>query len=578
MKNNIITKNTKTFNYHFSKQEKNDNKLNKTKASKGNSSPYKNSNNSSTKNSSSKKNNSDKKQKNEKPKRHLPTSLIIIISVLFLVIFLTWVVPHEAYEGVPDGNYPIPIPENGKFGIFDSAIAISAGFVEVAGLILYLFVLGAFIEILIQTGTMSTGFSSLLRRNKDKEIYVIPLLFILFSFFGSAWGMQEETIAYYAVLVPFLYMAGFNSKTAIVTMMLGVTTGIAASTLNPFTIAISVESLNTEYFPEGSLSIGTLMGARFVIWFLLTAVGATFVTIYAKKEREKNLVNPKFNDEREKKLKLYNVENVESTTEDEIERLSKRQIISLYAFFITFLVMILGMFPWADFFPNANWDGYVAWRNQHLFFISTVMSPIGQWGFAEMSLIFMIGIVAQMIIHGIGQYRFTNMVYDGIKGMAPVAALLGFARAISVILIYSGLNNTIVNGLAGVAQGAGPYLFLFLMFIVFLIIGIIIPSTTAAATITMPIISGVVALTFTEAAGYSADYTVHMMASVIIMYSMGLGIANMFTPTQAVVLASVEAAHLEYSEYLKPGLTFALMISLINIVIIIPLLLMIAPA
>ena len=70
---------------------------------------------------------------------------------------------------------------------------------------------------------------------------------ILFALGGSTYGMAEETIAFYPLLIPIMINCGFDSMVALGIIIVGSQVGCLASTVNPFaTIRISIQSL--KYF------------------------------------------------------------------------------------------------------------------------------------------------------------------------------------------------------------------------------------------------------------------------------------------------------------------------------------------
>ena len=59
---------------------------------------------------------------------------------------------------------------------------------------------------------------------------------------GTLYGMQEETLGFFIILVPFFVAAGFDTMTALLVILLGTTVGFAFSTVNPFSIGMAVDN------------------------------------------------------------------------------------------------------------------------------------------------------------------------------------------------------------------------------------------------------------------------------------------------------------------------------------------------
>ena len=92
------------------------------------------------------------------------------------------------------------------------------------------------------------------------------MLFFMFALGGTIYGMQEETIGFIAIIVPFMVAAGFDTMTGLLVILLGSTTGFAASTVNPFAIGAAVDAVNGSVNPDeiagNNLTVGEGMGSR----------------------------------------------------------------------------------------------------------------------------------------------------------------------------------------------------------------------------------------------------------------------------------------------------------------------------
>ena len=66
-------------------------------------------------------------------------------------------------------------------------------------------------DVITETGALDIGIASVIKKNKGKEKRLIPLLMILFAIGGTTYGMAEETIAFYPLLVFFDFEETFSS-------------------------------------------------------------------------------------------------------------------------------------------------------------------------------------------------------------------------------------------------------------------------------------------------------------------------------------------------------------------------------
>ena len=68
---------------------------------------------------------------------------------------------------------------------------------------------------------------------------MIPILMALFAAGGTIYGMAEESLAFYALIIPVMIAAGYDALTAVAIIMLGAGVGTLGSTINPFATVIA---------------------------------------------------------------------------------------------------------------------------------------------------------------------------------------------------------------------------------------------------------------------------------------------------------------------------------------------------
>lgn len=556
----------------------------------------------------------DDDKKKKKRKKITLQSIVIVIALLFIFIFLTWVVPHDSWWDYqekniyvfqnyfidqdtlstfvdtlisngylpPDFNineflinngfkdqldqiiadsdsFSAIAPQDGFYGLYDIFLLMAGGFLQAFPIILYLFALGAFIEVIIQTKTFDALIGSLLYKLKAKQIYIVPILFITFSAFGTIWGMQEESLAYYSIITPLMILIGFEPVVAVMIMMVGNTTGMAASVINPFATGIASDAVG--------ISSGTLFFFRLSYWFLITAIGTAFVTFFAFKTRKdpKKVAEDIHNEE------LKKIEQNLETDLESYNKMSRKQFYSLIIFVMIIFIMILGFIPWVDLL-GLDEQAYIDnWNNffQNYFFVfSTIITPLGLWGFYETAGLFFFGILLLIIVNRLSVKNWSKYVFDGMKGMISLVVVIAIARSVSIVIIYSGLIYAFINPNTIPGQD-NIYLYYLIMFLIFFAFSIIIPSTSSLAVLWFPII----AQAFNITNGNTIDpSTVQILGGTVLMFVIAEGIANMVTPTQAVVLTSLDSAGVSYKEYIKSVSPYVAILFVLTLVLIIPVL------
>ena len=209
----------------------------------------------------------------------------------------TWLIPAGAYQldkaGAPiPGTYhevaghpqrilidSLTAPINGLYGIENSKGNISYynngtlfGAIDVA---LFIIVIGGFLGVTMATGAIQAGIGSLVTRLQGRERWMIPILMVVFALGGTTYGMAEESLAFYSLVIAVMIAAGYDSLTGAAILLLGCGIGTLGSTINPFATGIA------SGFAGISISDGLL--SRLIILIVGLGLGIFFVMRYAER-------------------------------------------------------------------------------------------------------------------------------------------------------------------------------------------------------------------------------------------------------------------------------------------------------
>ena len=113
---------------------------------------------------------------------------------------------------------------------------------------------------------------------KGKEKWMFPILMTIFAIGGTTYGMAEETLAFYALIITVMLAAGYDGLSAGALILLGAGIGVLGSTVNPFATGIA------SGFAGTTISEGLI--GRIVILVVGTAIGIFFVMRYAEKVKK----------------------------------------------------------------------------------------------------------------------------------------------------------------------------------------------------------------------------------------------------------------------------------------------------
>lgn len=117
-----------------------------------------------------------------------------------------------------DGSISKPIAVPGTYervdqepqGVFKILLAAISGVYDTIDIILFVFILGGCIGVLNYMGAFNAAIAALSKVTKSKEYILIILITIIIAAGGTTFGLAEETIALYPILVPVFLAAGIS--------------------------------------------------------------------------------------------------------------------------------------------------------------------------------------------------------------------------------------------------------------------------------------------------------------------------------------------------------------------------------
>jgi len=478
-----------------------------------------------------------------KKKHGMPSSFSILIVIIFIMIFITWILYWAGITTTQQiGTGPSAtdqIVDIKPLGVLDSFYAILASFGNKASLILFILLIGAYVNVMFKTKSLEAGIGSLIKKMKGKEILLIPIIMVLFALGGTSFGMAEETIPFYLILIPVFIAAGFDGMTGFLTIMLGAGIGTVGSILNPFKIPIAVDATN-EAIGSEVLTTSTGIVFRVIGFILLVSLTVSFVTFYAyrvKKNKKRSVV--------------YAIRDTWSGFSLEATPpMTKKRKASMIIFISSFVILILCLLAWSEF--GVNWFNQAqTWLENNIPYFETQFSAIGKFGYLDMSMIFLLSTILIYLINRKDLKQndggFYKIFFAGAADLLSVGGIIVVASAIQYVMEKSNLQLLVVNGLNDGLGGLNPTLFIFVTYILFVLISILIPSSSGFAAAIFPIF-GPTAV----AAG--------MGSGAITAFTYSSGLINIVSPTSGIFSAASQVSKMPYNKYLK--CTWPLMLSI----------------
>jgi uncharacterized ion transporter superfamily protein YfcC len=154
--------------------------------------------------------------------------------------------------------------------------------------------------------------------------------------------------------------------------------------------------------------------------------------------------------------------------------------------------------------------------------------------------------------------RITRLFLDGVKDIQSAALIVGLAGGIIIILNNGNIIDTLLYKLSESISGMGKMTSISMMYVVQNLINLVMPSGSAKAALTMPMMSQ-----FSDLIGVSRQATV-------MAYQFGDGFTNMITPTSGVLLGVLSVAKIPYDKWFRWVLPLMIILIVIGFLLLIP--------
>ena len=491
----------------------------------------------------------------------VPNTYVIIFTVLLLCAVATWLVP---------GGQPQ------TWQIFS---ALYEGFSQQAGIIAFVLIIGGAFWVVNSTKAVDDGIMKFIGKIQQLERFslvrklgvgniVITLVMLLFGLFGAVFGMSEETIAFVAVVIPLARSLGYDDFVGVCMVYVAAHVGFAGAMLNPFTIGIA----------QGMAELPLFSGIEYRVfcWIVLMLIAIVFVLWYARKIRKP----------------VHTMESISGNSVADAVPAGKVRAWICYAA-LTLVLVLFSVFYADDCIIKLGQSSFetpwLLWVATGLFAVTSFFSlrdsirmfilnmlmftivflVIGAMGYgwylSEICALFMALAVCAGFSAGYSADKIAKEFIAGAKDIFSAALIIGFAAGIIVILKNGQVIDTMLASMASALEGTGRVGALGSMYGIQTFINVFIPSASAKAAVTMPIM-----------APFSDMIEVSRQATVL-AFQFGDGFTNMITPCSGVLMAVLSVAKIPYEKWVKWIWKFILLLVVVGFLLLLPTLFMDLP-
>ncbi|GAA4011359.1 YfcC family protein [Hymenobacter fastidiosus] len=416
-----------------------------------------------------------------------PHPLVLLVGFILLAMLLSYVLPAGEFARQADAATGRDVVVAGSYHrvpatpvtLLQALVDIPKGMADAASVIFLVFLAGGAFTVVDHTGALRRGVDWLLDKFRGREVVVIPIISILFATMGALENMQEEIIPLVPVLLILMRRIGYPPLTAVAVSLGSSAVGAAFSPLNPFQVGIA----------QKLAQLPLLSGGGFRMVFLVVALGLWMAGTV--RYAQKNRVAPEAADD------------TATAT-----RNPGRHGLVLLLLVVTFAYFAYGVL-------QLGWD------------------------FEQMAaLFFTFGVVAGLV-GGLGLTGTAEGFIAGFRDIAFSALLIGFARAIFVVLEQGHIVDTIVQGLSAPLAHLPVTLSALGMMGLHTALHLPVPSVSGQAVLTMPLL-----VPLSDLIGLPRQVTV-------LAYQYGAGLCELLTPTNGALMAMLVACGVRFDQWWK---------------------------
>ena len=449
---------------------------------------------------------SEQSKKNEGKKwfQKVPNAYVILFAILILMSVLTYIIPSGEFETMvmPNGRVGV-IPGSFHFvektsdmtvSPFDLFRSIPIGMVEAGTVMMVVFLAGGMFRVLEQTKVIESSIGIAVKKIEEKNIskhLTLVILTFLFGFFGAAVGF-ENLIPFVPIGVMVALGLGYDIMVGAGVVIGGLSVGFATSPINPFTVGVAHSIADLPTFSG--------MGLRTAFCAIALAVMSHHTIRYVKRY-EKDPSISKVNDISVEGLSI----DKEVLSQYQLDNRGKLILVTFLSFIV---VVVFGVVRYS-------------------------------WYLNEISALFVMYAIIIGIMAGYDGNKIVEYFIQGASKIAGGALIVGFARAIAVILNQGKIADTIINTLAAPLENFAPVVSAIMMTLVQGVINFFIPSGSGQAMATMPII-----IPLSDIIGVNRQIAV-------LAFQIGDGLVNMMIPTLGGLLAMLALARVPYDKWFR---------------------------
>lgn len=423
---------------------------------------------------------------------------VLMFIIVIITAVLSYFLPSGQFDRTEVEGRTVVLPgtfENvdaDNISVLDIFMSFHTGLVQSADIVFTVFIFGGAIGIMHRTGALDSMIKRLVSLFKGQAYVLISLLILVFALLGSFIGLAEETLVYIPIIIPLMIALRFDAMTAVGVIFLGVLgVGFTSALTNPYTVGVAQTIAELPYMSGWEMRVPI-----FISFYILTVA---YIVRHAKKVKKNPdlAINGKYESLEESDEKI-----------DWDFKMPLRHLISIIVFVIAIGLLVYGVIV-------------------HEWYVGEISATILVAGVV-------MGLISRLKLNDIG-----DGFVQGAKDIAMGALIIGFARAIVVVMEDGYMLDVVLNFASNLLNNLPASIAAIGMFITQLFINFFVPSGSGQAALTIPIMAPL------------SDLLGITRQTAVLAFQLGDGIANLVVPTFGVLLAALSIAGISYGRWLK---------------------------
>ncbi len=428
-------------------------------------------------------------------------SLALIFSFIVIAQLMSYVITQGTFERAPfpdnpdrsmvvAGTYaPVMAEESVTLPPWYFLIGITKGLADAQDIIFLIFIVGGVIEVLRRTGAIDAALHGAVDKLGHSPWILIVGCFAMFSLGSFTIGMGEEYVPLIPIIVTMSLAMRMDAVVAMGMVWIPYGIGWGCAGINPFGVLIAQNI--------AGVPLTSGWGFRLIMMTVFLAVAFHHLYRYARRVQQ---------DPSQSLVAEVDYSSGFEPPHDIRMTGARAAVLAVFLLGIVFFVYGAAEFGW-----------YIIELNAVFFGIGLLGAAIARMSPGETSRIFL----------------------EGAAQMTAPALIVGFARAIAIVLEDGQIIDSVVHGIAGLLEGMPSEVSAIGMLVVQSLCNLFIPSGSGQAFVTMPIMSPLATLTGVP------------QQTAVLAFQFGDGFTNMIVPTSALVVGALALGKVPYAAWVR---------------------------